>query len=468
MIGEGLALEVMDTFLATPWGAERHGNRVAKITAIEQQYAKPDRRRSPDDDAARRPRPAHRGRHPRGAHGPFNRRHVRDLRRLVRRTLARQGPRRRHQRRLADRLPRPGRRRAAATWPATSITPCSGPTQPPPTSTSCATRRSSTGSQPCASTRPGCGGQPTGSGAAGGGRLGDRLPVRRRDQRDQGHGGPPGDPRRRPRDRHGHQHRSPQERRCDDAVREDIARGRRTPATRAGALNKVIIEAALLTDEEKVVACRLAQGGAGRLRQDLDRLRLRRGHRLRRGAHARDGRPRMGVKAAGGIRTAEDVQEMIAAGATRIGASAGVKIVTGERGAREQYRPSRLRLPRQPPGAVRGVPGHGRPGLPAAGRRRVALRRGLAGHRDQPPDRHRPQGDDGQARDADRRALLRAARGPLGVAGRGAGGRRGDPRARSASRSRSAQAAGPLEPDHSPDRRPPGPARSTGRATARC
>lgn len=38
MIGEGLALEIVDTFLATPWGAERHGARVAKITAIEQQY----------------------------------------------------------------------------------------------------------------------------------------------------------------------------------------------------------------------------------------------------------------------------------------------------------------------------------------------------------------------------------------------------------------------------------------------
>ncbi len=38
MIGEGLALEITDTFLATPWGAERHGNRVAKITAIEQQH----------------------------------------------------------------------------------------------------------------------------------------------------------------------------------------------------------------------------------------------------------------------------------------------------------------------------------------------------------------------------------------------------------------------------------------------
>jgi len=38
MIGEGLALEIVDTFLATPWGAERHGKRVAKIMQIEQQY----------------------------------------------------------------------------------------------------------------------------------------------------------------------------------------------------------------------------------------------------------------------------------------------------------------------------------------------------------------------------------------------------------------------------------------------
>jgi len=41
MIGEGLALEIVDTFLATSWGAERHGARVAKITAIEQQYRNP-------------------------------------------------------------------------------------------------------------------------------------------------------------------------------------------------------------------------------------------------------------------------------------------------------------------------------------------------------------------------------------------------------------------------------------------
>jgi RpiB/LacA/LacB family sugar-phosphate isomerase len=45
MIGEGLALEVADTFLAIPWGAERHGKRVAKITAIERQYL-----RTPPED----------------------------------------------------------------------------------------------------------------------------------------------------------------------------------------------------------------------------------------------------------------------------------------------------------------------------------------------------------------------------------------------------------------------------------
>jgi deoxyribose-phosphate aldolase len=47
--------------------------------------------------------------------------------------------------------------------------------------------------------------------------------------------------------------------------------------------------------------------------------------------------PKLGVKASGGIRTADDVEDMIAAGATRIGASAGVSIVGGERGSREHY-----------------------------------------------------------------------------------------------------------------------------------
>ena len=41
---------------------------------------------------------------------------------------------------------------------------------------------------------------------------------------------------------------------------------------------------------------------------------------------------KVGVKAAGGIHTADEVREMITAGATRIGASAGVRIVSGEEG----------------------------------------------------------------------------------------------------------------------------------------
>jgi len=43
--------------------------------------------------------------------------------------------------------------------------------------------------------------------------------------------------------------------------------------------------------------------------------------------------PDMGVKASGGVRTLEDVEDMIAAGATRIGASAGVQIVSGNGGS---------------------------------------------------------------------------------------------------------------------------------------
>jgi len=124
--------------------------------------------------------------------------------------------------------------------------------------------------------------------------------------------------------------------RLHDLVREDIARV--SDACReAGALNKVIIETALLTDEEKVIACRLAQ------QAKADYVKTSTGYASG-GATVFDVAlmretvgPRMGVKAAGGIRTAEDVEEMIAAGASRIGASAGVRIVTGERGAREQH-----------------------------------------------------------------------------------------------------------------------------------
>jgi deoxyribose-phosphate aldolase len=98
-------------------------------------------------------------------------------------------------------------------------------------------------------------------------------------------------------------------------------------AHRFGAIAKVIIETALLSEEEKVSACALAQAagadfvktstgfsGGGATVADVKLMRRVVGSA-------------MGVKAAGGIRTAADLQAMIAAGATRIGASAGVKIM---------------------------------------------------------------------------------------------------------------------------------------------
>jgi deoxyribose-phosphate aldolase len=90
---------------------------------------------------------------------------------------------------------------------------------------------------------------------------------------------------------------------------------------------KVIIEAALLTDEEKEVACQLAMaagadyvktstgfGPGGATVEDVALMRRVVG-------------PTLGVKAAGGIRTYADAQGMIEAGANRIGASAGVAIM---------------------------------------------------------------------------------------------------------------------------------------------
>jgi deoxyribose-phosphate aldolase len=121
-----------------------------------------------------------------------------------------------------------------------------------------------------------------------------------------------------------------------DAVREDIAQVA-DACREAGAASKVIIETGLLTDEEKVVACRLAS------QAKADFVKTSTGF-AKGGATVFDVAlmrevvgPTMGVKASGGVRTAEDVQDMIAAGATRIGASAGVRIVTGEKGAHEQY-----------------------------------------------------------------------------------------------------------------------------------
>jgi deoxyribose-phosphate aldolase len=99
------------------------------------------------------------------------------------------------------------------------------------------------------------------------------------------------------------------------------------PCREAGALSKVIIEAALLTDDEKVTACTLAKAAAA------DYVKTSTGFGPG-GATAADVAlmrrvvgADMGVKAAGGVRDLESVKAMIAAGATRVGASAGVKIV---------------------------------------------------------------------------------------------------------------------------------------------
>jgi deoxyribose-phosphate aldolase len=99
------------------------------------------------------------------------------------------------------------------------------------------------------------------------------------------------------------------------------------PCRDCGVGCKVIIEAALLTDDEKVTACTLAKaagadyvktstgfGPGGATVADVALMRRVVGED-------------MGVKAAGGIRDLEGVRAMVAAGATRVGASAGVKIV---------------------------------------------------------------------------------------------------------------------------------------------
>ena len=104
------------------------------------------------------------------------------------------------------------------------------------------------------------------------------------------------------------------------------------PCREAGALSKVIIEAALLNDEEKVTACLLAKaagadfvktstgfGPGGATAADVALMRRTVGEE-------------MGVKAAGGVRDLEGLKAMVAAGATRIGASAGVRIVQESRG----------------------------------------------------------------------------------------------------------------------------------------
>ena len=121
-----------------------------------------------------------------------------------------------------------------------------------------------------------------------------------------------------------------------ELVERDIASVAR--ACHSGnAILKVIIEAALLTDEEKVVASQLSKiagadfvktstgfGPGGATPEDVALMRRVVGLEL-------------GVKAAGGIKTAEDARRMIEAGASRIGASASVKIVGGTDGKEQPY-----------------------------------------------------------------------------------------------------------------------------------
>ncbi len=111
-----------------------------------------------------------------------------------------------------------------------------------------------------------------------------------------------------------------------EAVKLDIRQVVKV-AHEARAIVKVILETALLDDNQKAVACTLAKlagadfvktstgfGPSGATAKDVALMRSVVG-------------PDMGVKAAGGIRTLQDFKAMIAAGASRIGASASVKIV---------------------------------------------------------------------------------------------------------------------------------------------
>jgi len=115
------------------------------------------------------------------------------------------------------------------------------------------------------------------------------------------------------------------------AVERDIAAVVQ-PCREAGVTSKVILEVVLLTDEEKIAACTLSKAvgadfvktstgfaSGGATAHDVALMRRVVG-------------AEMGVKAAGGVRDYEGLKAMVAAGATRVGASAGVKIVQESKG----------------------------------------------------------------------------------------------------------------------------------------
>ena len=113
-----------------------------------------------------------------------------------------------------------------------------------------------------------------------------------------------------------------------ESVYDDVAAVAAACHAQNGLL-KVIIETCLLTDEEKIIACVLSKAAGadfvktstgfstgGATVHDVALMRAAVG-------------PTLGVKASGGVRTFADAQQIVQAGATRIGASAGVAIVSG-------------------------------------------------------------------------------------------------------------------------------------------
>ncbi|MFB9761786.1 deoxyribose-phosphate aldolase [Ectobacillus funiculus] len=114
----------------------------------------------------------------------------------------------------------------------------------------------------------------------------------------------------------------------DELVERDIRAV--TEAAKGKALTKVIIETSLLTEEEKVRACKLAvKAGAdfvktstgfstgGATVEDIALMRKTVG-------------PAIGVKASGGVRDFAGMEAMVQAGATRIGTSSGVALISGQ------------------------------------------------------------------------------------------------------------------------------------------
>jgi deoxyribose-phosphate aldolase len=129
-----------------------------------------------------------------------------------------------------------------------------------------------------------------------------------------------------------------------EAVEADIRRVVEV-SHRGNAACKAIIETALLNHDEKIRASQIAvQAGAdyvktstgfstgGATEEDVRLIRSAIG-------------PNAGLKASGGIRTLEELRKMVAAGATRIGASAGVKIIQESRTAEKTSRPNPRRAP---------------------------------------------------------------------------------------------------------------------------